>query len=87
MSETRLAQLRNRLEVALAPTWLEIHDDSAQHAGHAGAREGGHFRVGIASEQFRGLAPLARHRLVYEAVADLMGHGVHALSIDARLPA
>jgi BolA family transcriptional regulator, general stress-responsive regulator len=87
MSEARIARLRTCLETALQPTWLELHDDSALHAGHAGAREGGHFRVGIASERFRGLAPLARHRLVYEAVADLMGKDVHALSIDARLPA
>ena len=87
MSEHRLKLLRERLEAALAPTWLELHDGSALHAGHAGAREGGHFRVGIASARFAGLAPLARHRLVYDAVADLMGTEVHALSIDARLPA
>ena len=86
MDIPRTELLRQRLTVALEPTWLEIEDDSALHAGHAGAREGGHYRVGIASHRFAGLAPLARHRLVYAAVADLMGRGVHALSIDARLP-
>lgn len=86
MDTPRIELLRERLTIALEPTWLEIHDDSALHAGHAGAREGGHYRVGIASRRFTGLAPLARHRLVYEAVGDLIGRGVHALSIDARLP-
>jgi len=86
MDTPRIELLRERLTAALEPTWLEIHDDSALHAGHAGAREGGHYRVGIASHRFTGLPPLARHRLVYEAVGDLIGRGVHALSIDARLP-
>jgi len=78
--------IRVRLTSALAPAQLEIRDDSALHAGHAGAREGGHFHVTIHSAQFAGLAPLARHRLVYSALADLLGRGIHALSIDARLP-
>ncbi len=82
LSET----IRARLTSALAPAQLEIRDDSALHAGHAGAREGGHFHVTIHSAQFAGLAPLARHRLVYAALGDLMGGGIHALSIDARLP-
>lgn len=86
MDTPRIELLRERLTAALEPTWLEIHDDSALHAGHAGAREGGHYRVGIASRRFAGLPPLARHRLVYAAVGELMGQGVHALSIDARLP-
>jgi len=79
-------RIRERLTAALEPLELEVEDDSALHAGHAGAREGGHYRVRIVSPRFRGLAPLARHRLVYAAVADLIGRGVHALSIDARLP-
>jgi len=81
------ALLRTRLQAALQPDLLEITDHSALHAGHAGAREGGHFHVLIRSAQFVGLAPLARHRRVYAAVGDLIGRGVHALSIDARLPA
>ena len=79
-------RLRERLTAALAPSELVVEDDSALHVGHAGAREGGHYRVRITSTRFIGLSPLARHRLVYAAVADLIGQGVHALSIDARLP-
>ncbi len=70
----------------MTPQSLEIIDDSARHAGHAGAREGGHYRVVVVAEAFRGKPQLARHRLVYEAVAPLMGQGVHALSILARAP-
>jgi BolA protein len=83
LTPDRLERLRERL-LALQPTELELRDDSALHAGHAGAREGGHFHVRIVSSKFAGLAPLARHRLVYAAVGDLMGRDVHALSIDAR---
>lgn len=82
MTCSRLDRLRERL-LALEPSELELRDDSALHAGHAGAREGGHFHVRIVSSQFVGLSPLARHRLVYAAVGDLMGRDVHALSIDA----
>jgi BolA protein len=82
VSATRLDRLRERLQT-LEPSELELRDDSALHAGHAGAREGGHFHVRIVSRKFAGLAPLARHRLVYAAVAELMGRDVHALSIDA----
>ena len=87
MSDTpRLDRLRACLQAALEPDLLDIRDDSALHAGHAGAREGGHFHVVIRSARFVGLAPLARHRLVYAAVGSLMGRDIHALSIDARLP-
>jgi len=82
----RLELLRSRLQTALEPELLELRDDSALHAGHAGAREGGHFHVTIASARFAGISPLKRHQLVYAAVGDLFGSGVHALSIDARLP-
>jgi len=86
MTTSRVEQLRAALVSALEPTLLEIRDDSAAHAGHAGAREGSHFHVRIASARFIGLAPLARHRLVYDAVGSLLKTQVHALSIDARLP-
>ncbi|MFM8516826.1 MAG: BolA family protein [Nevskiaceae bacterium] len=87
MSDTpRLDRLRACLQAALEPDLLDIRDDSALHAGHAGAREGGHFHVVIRSARFVGLTPLARHRLVYAAVGSLMGRDIHALSIDARLP-
>jgi BolA protein len=79
-------RLRERLTAALEPLELVVEDDSALHVGHAGAREGGHYHVRIVSARFVGLAPLARHRLVYAAVSDLIGRGIHALSIDARLP-
>jgi len=77
--------LRERL-AALAPERLEIRDDSAQHAGHAGAREGGHFAVAIVSPRFAGLSAVQRHRLVYDVVGDLMKNGIHALSIVAKTP-
>ncbi len=79
-------QLRSALQRELAPVALEISDDSALHAGHAGAREGGHFRVALVSQAFSGRPQLERHRLVYAAVAPLMGRGVHALSIAAQAP-
>ncbi len=81
-----MALLRAALQRALQPTELEIRDDSAAHAGHAGAREGGHFHVRIASPSFVGLSAVARHRLVYDAAGSLLKSQVHALSIEARLP-
>ncbi|MBV8804888.1 MAG: BolA family transcriptional regulator [Sinobacteraceae bacterium] len=86
MPSPTVEQLRLALESQLRPVSLEIVDDSAQHAGHAGAREGGHFRVVLAADLFNGRSQLERHRLVYAAVAPLMGQGVHALSIIARTP-
>ncbi len=86
MAVNRVEQLRQAIERELAPLALEIVDDSAAHAGHAGAREGGHFRVTITAAAFAGRAQLERHRLVYAAVAPLMGRGVHALNIVARSP-
>jgi BolA protein len=81
-----VARLRAALAAQLDPTELTIEDESAAHAGHAGAREGGHFRVLVVSERFRGQPLLERHRLVYEAARPLMGQGVHALAIVARTP-
>lgn len=81
---TRVEKLRQALERELHPALLEIRDDSAKHAGHAGAREGGHFHVIIAAAAFAGVAPVERHRMVYAAAAELMGRDIHALSIDAR---
>ena len=84
---SREARLRERLEACFAPRELAIEDESQHHAGHAGAADGrGHFRVRIVAEAFRGLAPLARHRLVYEAVDDLLKTDIHALAIEARAP-
>jgi BolA family transcriptional regulator, general stress-responsive regulator len=87
MSESPLvSEIRAALERALAPSSIDIFDDSARHAGHAGAREGGHFRVTLVSSAFQGRPQLERHRLVYAAVAPLMGRGIHALNIIARTP-
>ena len=79
--------IRERL-ASLQPARLEIHDESAQHAGHAGSRpEGGtHWQVRIVSEAFRGKTPVARHRMVYEALGDLMDRDIHALRIEAFAP-
>jgi len=72
------------LRAALAPTAVEVRDDSHLHAGHAGAREGRHFSVRVASPRFNGLSRVARHRLVYDALRSLIPQGIHALAIDAR---
>ncbi len=87
MTSTRVAKIEERLRAALEPIRLEVIDDSHRHAGHAGAREGrGHFSVFVVSERFRGLPVVRRHRLVYEAVGDLMQTDIHALSIQALAP-
>ncbi|HJV59568.1 MAG TPA: BolA family protein [Albitalea sp.] len=79
-------QIDAALRAALAPSALEVQDDSQQHAGHAGAREGRHFSVRLTSARFNGLSRLARHRLVYDSLHDLIPRGIHALAIDARAP-
>ncbi|MBV8496667.1 MAG: BolA family transcriptional regulator [Gammaproteobacteria bacterium] len=86
MSTPVVADMRSALESALAPRSLEIIDDSARHVGHAGARGGGHFRVTLVAEAFRGRSQLERHRLVYAALAPLMSGAVHAVNIIARAP-
>ncbi len=83
----RVARIEARLRQQLAPESLEVIDDSAQHAGHAGARGGGgHFTVTLVSNRFAGLNPLQRHRLVYAALGDLMKTEIHALSVRALTP-
>jgi BolA protein len=67
----------------LAPTRLDIQDDSALHAGHQGNGGGGHFTVTIVSDAFCGLSAVARHRVIYQALSDLMPQKIHALSIHA----
>jgi len=84
MIADRVGTIRERLQRAFVPGRLEIRDDSALHAGHAGARDGaGHYAVTIRAEAFRGRTRIQRHRMVYEALADLMPKEIHALSIDA----
>ena len=85
MNADRVARIRMALETTLAPESLEVVDDSARHAGHAGARDGrGHFNVDIVSDAFTGLSSIARHRAVYAAVGEMMTTDIHALSIRAR---
>jgi BolA family transcriptional regulator, general stress-responsive regulator len=72
---------------ALDPVSIEIHDDSARHAGHAGARSGGgHYRLTIVSPRFAGCRTMERHRLVYDALGPLMKREIHALGITAKTP-
>ena len=80
--------IRQRL-ASLAPLSLEVFDDSHEHAGHAGALEsgGGHFQVFIVSDSFDGKNKVARHRMIYQAVSDLMPGKIHALAIQAYTPA
>ena len=87
MSGDRLERMRARLEAALTPERLEIGDDSAQHVGHAGARDGrGHYSVAIVSAAFAGKSAVARHRMVYAALGDMMRADIHALAIRAQAP-
>jgi BolA family transcriptional regulator, general stress-responsive regulator len=83
----RVDRIREILTAALSPTTLEITDDSHKHAGHAGARDGrGHFSVEIESEAFVGKSLIARHRMVYAALGEMMHTDIHALVIQAKVP-
>ena len=79
--------MRERL-AALQPVSLDLHDESGDHAGHAGSRPSGgsHWQLTIVSEAFRGRNAVARHRMVYEALGDLMKSDIHALRIEAFAP-
>ena len=85
---TMAARMRAKLEAAFSPADLVIEDESAKHAGHAGAREGGetHFSIRIVSESFVGLSRVQRQRKVYTAVADELAERVHALSLVTLTP-
>jgi BolA protein len=84
---TRAQRLRERLQTRFAPAQLSIEDESHLHEGHAGAAGGqSHFRVRIVAEAFRGIPSLARHRLIYAAVDDLLKSDIHALAIEAQAP-
>ena len=81
------AALEARLREALAPTWLEVIDESAAHAGHAGANGlgyGTHFRVRIGGPAFAGRSRVAQHRLVYDALRNFTDAGLHALAIEIK---
>jgi BolA protein len=77
-----MARIRAALNEALAPSHLEIVDDSHQHAGHAGARQGGHFTLRIAAPAFAGKRPVECHRMIYAALGELMQAEIHALAIE-----
>jgi len=79
--------IRARL-AALQPVSIELVDESEQHHGHSGWREGGgtHWRVAIVSPRFAGQSPIARHRMVYQAIGELMQNPIHALAITASTP-
>jgi BolA protein len=78
--------IRERL-AGLRPVSVDLRDESAQHAGHAGAASGGgHWQLTIVSEAFRGKNAVARHRMIYEALGDLMKRDIHALKIEAFAP-
>lgn len=84
---SREERLRQRLVAEFAPVQLDIEDESHLHAGHAGAAGGqSHFRVRIVAEAFRGISAVARHRLVYAALADMLKSDIHALAIEAVPP-
>lgn len=81
----RIAMIRQRLTDKLAPSSLEIIDDSHKHIGHAGAAGGGgHFTVNIVAETFAGKSLIQRHRAIYDALGDAMESEIHALSIKAK---
>ena len=84
---SRPERIEAQLTAALAPTLLELTDESALHAGHAGAASGGgHYRLKIVSPRFEGLRLVMRHRLVYDSVHDMMHKEIHALAITALAP-
>ena len=84
---TRFLQIQDRLEETFHPILCQLQDDSAAHAGHAGAASGGgHFSLKIVCEKFEGLNRISRHRLVYDAVGDMMHTDIHALVIVALAP-
>jgi BolA protein len=88
VTTARVAAIRARLEAALEPLELSVEDEGHLHRGHAGARDGrGHFRVRIVAQRFAGLSRLARHRLVYAALGELMVTDIHALAVTALTPA
>lgn len=82
----RIEAMQSRLK-ALEPISLQVIDESAQHAGHAGARDGGgHFVLHIVSALFAGKSTVARHRMVYSALGEMMKRDIHALTIEAKTP-
>lgn len=87
MNEARVQLIERLLKEKFRPQELLVKDQSHLHAGHAGAKDGrGHFDVSIVAEAFRGVAPVKRHRMVFEALGDLLQSDIHALRIKASFP-
>ncbi|MGW8247760.1 MAG: BolA family protein [Acidiferrobacterales bacterium] len=85
--DDRVQRIEERLNSVFRPDSLEVGDDSALHAGHEGAKSGGgHYTVNIVSPVFTGISTLERHRMIYDALADMMKGEIHALSIHAHDP-
>jgi len=83
-NEQRISTMKSLIENQLSPSELVIEDESHLHAGHAGAKGGkGHFRITISSDKFQGLRLLQQHRLIYDALGEMMQTDIHALSIHA----
>jgi BolA family transcriptional regulator, general stress-responsive regulator len=84
----RKGRIEARVAEALAPTEIDVIDESDRHAGHAGSRPGGetHYRLRVVSARFSGLNRVARHRLVNETLKEEFSDGLHALAIEARAP-
>ena len=84
----RIERITALLQAGLAPQECQVKDESALHAGHAGAASGGgHYRLRLVSSRFEGQPRIARHRLVYDALQDMMQSDIHALAITALTPA
>jgi len=80
-------RIERRLRERFDPRFFRLRDDSANHAGHAGATSGGgHFKVSIVAEAFEGKARVEQHRMVYEALGEMIGREVHALALETRAP-
>lgn len=83
----RIDQIRARLHATFAPSQCQLVDESALHAGHAGAASGGgHYRLHLVSTAFEGKNRVTRHRLVYDCLRDMMDKDIHALAIIALTP-
>ncbi len=85
--QARIARMRQLLEQAFRPERLDIEDESALHAGHAGAGKGGHFRITIIAPAFAGVSRVAAHRMIHRALAEMFPDDIHALAIHASAPA
>jgi BolA protein len=82
----RATLIENRLREAFTPEKIEVRDDSHRHAGHEGAKGGGHFSVIIVAPQFQGRSSVQRHQMIYQALGEMMKKEIHALSIQAFAP-